>query len=216
MSQPPRPSLDPPARVSVEGVEPHPHRVGHRTADIIVAGAAILLSLLSLVIAVKHGQIMKDLVSANSWPLLKAETGNVDQGKPVITLSVENVGVGPAIVKNFYAEYRGRRFTEGDFILLFCCGKVPRLPNNQFGPEDVVTSSVDSTVIKSGESRDLVRLERGPRNESVWNRLNQERFKVRYGACYCSVLGQCWESDLTGINPREVKSCPVASPRSKR
>jgi hypothetical protein len=43
----------------------------------------------------------------------------------------------------------------------------------------------------------------------VWKRLNRERFGISYSACYCSVFGTCWESDLTGVDPREVKACPT-------
>lgn len=198
----------PPLQVTAEGVEPHPHRTGHFRTDRIIAGAAILMSLLSLLVAYKHGLIMRDLVAANSWPLLQATTSNIDdQGRSVILMEIQNVGVGPAIVKSFYAEYDGRRTSDAHALLTACCGRVPSA--GKFAAGDPITGVVESTVIKSNEDRTFLKLERAPRSDAAWRLLNEARFNVRYGACYCSVLGQCWESDLTGINPRAVDECAI-------
>ena len=209
------PRRGPPLQVTPESVEPHPHHTGHIRTDRLIAGAAIFMSLLSLLVAYKHGLIMKDLVSANSWPLLQASTSNTDdQNRPVIVLQIQNVGVGPAIVKSFHAEYAGRRFTNPHDLLKACCGTIQLQRADTFVPGGPITSPVKGTVIKSNEDRVYLRLDRAPISEAVWKRLNQERFKIRYGACYCSVLGTCWESDLTGINPRQVSECPMPKTRS--
>lgn len=59
------------------------------------------------------------------------------------------------------------------------------------------------SVALSGVPRDL------------WERLNTDaRFKIEGKACYCSVLEECWITDLT-TPPKDVKSCP-AVPQNER
>jgi hypothetical protein len=41
----------------------------------VVAATAILISVVSLVVTVGHGRTMEKLVAANSWPLLRYDTG---------------------------------------------------------------------------------------------------------------------------------------------
>src|SRR3954468_14872627 len=86
----------PPVRVTPDGIDPEPHRVGHRWLDLVLAGSAILISCISLIVAVEHGHTMQQLVAANSWPLLQSASSNLDDsGRPSITLELQNVGIGP-------------------------------------------------------------------------------------------------------------------------
>lgn len=199
----------PPAQVTAEGVEPHPHRTGKVKLDLVIAGAAIFLSVLSLLIAIKHGMIMRDLVSANSWPLLQYTTSNTDeQQKLSIDLRVQNAGVGPAIVKRFTVHYRGRVYTEPYRLLRDCCGYVvPGTDTASFVPGVPIVGAVEGTVIRAGESAGYLVMDLAETNADVWRRLDQARFQLRFDACYCSVLGECWTSDLTGVEPEQVEQC---------
>ena len=46
-------------------------------------------------------------------------------------------------------------------------------------------------------------------NEVVWDKLNAERFRLRFRACYCSVFDECWVSDLSTVSPQSVEHCAV-------
>jgi hypothetical protein len=35
--------------------------------------------------------------------------------------------------------------------------------------------------------------------------------RLDFATCYCSVLGQCWTSDLKSVEARPVKACPDAA-----
>ena len=63
-------------------------------------------------------------------------------------------------------------------------------------------------MIRAGDEIDILHLPRAPKKEAVWQKLDAERFKMKFYACYCSILGTCWASDLTDIDPKEVKECP--------
>lgn len=201
---------EPPLQVTPEGTELHPRKVGHKFIDLIVAGTAILISVISLVVAVHHGQTMEKLVAANSWPLLRYDTGNLDSETelPVITLTVENAGVGPAMVKSFDVYLDGKLVRDQGALLRACCGGPPRLgPNAK--EVGLVTSSISETVIRAGERRDYVKLANSPAVSPQWEALNRARFRLRFEACYCSVLGDCWTSNLTGVDAHPVKECPA-------
>lgn len=210
---------EPPLKVTAEGVEVEPKKVGHRLFDLIVAGAAILISLLSLGIAVKHGLIMERLVAANSWPLLQYSTSNLDDKRGVskITLEIENVGVGPAIVREFSVSHGGRTYNSPHELMLACCNYKPPAGGPTFTPGGLVTSDVEGKVIRAGESARYLSVEPTPENAETWARLDQERFRLSFNVCYCSVFGECWRSSLIGVDPQPVDSCPIrssAAPRS--
>jgi hypothetical protein len=115
-------------------------------------------------------------------------------------------------VKSFAMRYRGRDYVEPGRLLADCCGWVPEAADKHEGvaPAGVpIISDVVRTVVKAGEKRNILRLDYTPANETTWKRLNVERFRIAYSACYCSVFGTCWRSDLTGVDPKEVKACPA-------
>ena len=47
---------EPPIEVSAEGVEPKPRKTGHRASDLAIGLAALLISLISLAVAIRHGK----------------------------------------------------------------------------------------------------------------------------------------------------------------
>lgn len=198
---------EPPLRVSSEGVDPEPRKTGHRYLDLFVAGAAILISCISLAVAVKHGMIMDRLVAANSWPLLQYNTGNIrdEDGSPEISMAVENAGVGPAVVRYLSLIYRGKRYSSARDFIEACCSA----PADGARRPALATSFIESSVIKPGEEALYLKLGDEALNSELWKRLDQARFEVRFDVCYCSVFGECWRSDLVGVNPRPVNSCPA-------
>ena len=206
-----------PAQVTPTGIEARPRMGGYSSLDLIIAASAILISCVSLFIAIQQSRTMEKTLAASSWPLLQIHTANSDDsGAPVITFEVQNVGVGPAIVKSFSVQSGGRQTSEPSRIIPDCCGSIPVTPG-KFERGDVLTNFVEKTVIRAGGNVDILRLARAPKNDAVWQRLDKARFKMKFHACYCSILGDCWESDLTGIDPMAVKQCaPVEGARQVR
>ena len=201
---------EPPAQVTPMGIDVRPRSTGYSAVDVIIAAGAILISCVSLFVAVRQSQIMEKTLAASSWPLLQVRTSNSDdQGRPVINIQVQNVGVGPAVVKSFYAEFEGKRTPIPSQLVSRCCGDVP-VNRGAFEPGDVLTNFIGNRVIRAGEDVTMVTVQRVPKSEQVWRRLDVNRFRITYRACYCSILGACWDSDLTGIDPKEVKQCSPA------
>lgn len=188
---------------------PHAHRTGHRLLDLAVPVSALLISVISLVIGIHHGHTMQEmaqanarLVQANSWPLLQYTTGNSnDKGEDEITLKVENAGVGPAKLISLEIFQRERRIrTPRD--LVDALGETGVRPN-------MSTGSTVPLVMRAGTDTLVLGLRREG-NEALWDKLNTERFRLRFRACYCSVFDECWVSDLSSVSPQTVDHCAVS------
>jgi hypothetical protein len=188
---------------------PHAHRTGHRLLDLAVPVSALLISVISLVIGIHHGRTMQEmaqanarLVQANSWPLLQFATGNAnDKGENEITMKIENAGVGPAKLISLEI-FQGERRIRTPLDLIDALDPAAPRPSMQLG----ITLP---TVLRAGTDTLIVGMKRAG-NEALWDKLNKERFRLRFRACYCSVFDECWVSDLATVSPQSVEQCAVS------
>ena len=186
----------------------HPHRSGHRLLDLAVPVSALLISVISLIIGIHHGRTMQEmaqanarLVQANSWPLLQFTTGNANEkGEQEITLKVENAGVGPAKLISLEI-FQGEQVIRTPRDLIAALDDTHPRPNLSLGTTVPI-------VMRAGTDTLLVGMRREG-NEALWDKLNKERFRLRFRACYCSVFDECWVSDLATVSPQSVEHCPA-------
>jgi hypothetical protein len=112
-----------PVSADPDGVRLEPRRTGHRLLDFAVAGSAILISLISLGVAIHLGQVQQRLVAANSWPFLQfASSYNIEDGKQVVSIGISNDGAGAAILKSLVVRYQGKVIRGYVELLQACCG----------------------------------------------------------------------------------------------
>jgi hypothetical protein len=214
----------------LEHFRPH----GLRPRDFVLPICALFVSVVSLAVAVLHGQAMEKmaeanarLVEANSWPYLQYETGNqADNGDLVIGMSVANAGVGPAKVESFEVSWAGQPVRNQIELLQRCCGLDPKtlvvaaappgasLEAKIAAAKAATKSSIASTfqetgVLEAHKSASFLTLPLTPKTAQVWKRLNDARGEVGLRACYCSVFDECWMSDLRTLRPPKVTTCPV-------
>lgn len=176
--------------------------------EYVIGGAAVLISAVSLSLAISANQTQERLLAASTWPLLQFATGNrADDGTAAISLSLQNAGVGPARVKTVQVEYDGIMRSDARTLLDACCGsKGKPVLTITGGPERVLTAN---------ESVTFLRIDEAGTDAEIWNRFNRERFNLRVLSCYCSVLGDCWQADSEQADPDPVKECPKV-PQSER
>ena len=176
-----------------------------------VAITALLVSAVSLWVAIGTEDANRRMVSAASWPLIQFidsdadETGHVE----ILKLSVSNAGVGAAKLETFELRYHGRPMRDVNDLLTTCCGYV-RSPDKTRRP---LTSTMPQTVVRAGETRPFLILPRNDSTAAVYDRLNDARQngEISYNACYCSVFNECWTGNGNSIDPTPVKAC-VAPP----
>jgi hypothetical protein len=189
-------------------VEAHRHhKTGHSLFDFILGGTAVFLSMVSVFIAVHHGQTMEKLVAANSWPNLSYGTGNqTGDGRDVITFTIRNTGVGPARIDTFELFYKDKPMADLHDLSVACCAQA-------HGRHYFATDSILDEVIPARESISFLSLPRDKNVPEIWDLLNQERFNVRVRACYCSVFDECWVMDSAQRRPeRHAGECTPSQP----
>jgi len=194
---------------------PHAHGSGIPWLDMIVGLSAIFISVVSLVVSIEHGRTMakmvdqnEKLVVASTLPLLRLGV-YVDgaNGADKIRLSVENDGVGPAIVEKFEIRLKGAAQST-DTLFKTCCAQY--LDKN--GLFHGSYFHISGSVLPAREERDLITIL--PVGSD--NRLNLAFEKamnndMSFHACYCSVLEECWETDFdSSKRPQPVKECKVS------
>jgi hypothetical protein len=194
-------------------IEPEGHSHGHRTGvpwvDLVLAGSAIFISIVSLIVSIHHGRTMEKLVAANekqvkasTLPILRYVTGNVTDNKRMIHFQVTNGGTGPAIIEWFRLKWDGQPTTSPYDLLERCCGggKPVKIKNAW---NDVASG----TTLPARDIRNVFAIPDTGVDPAIYKILNDgARYKVQAEACYCSVLDECWITDFKN-QPRDVKVC---------
>jgi hypothetical protein len=188
-------------------IEAHRHKTGHSHVDLILGSLAVVMSMVSVFIAVRHGETMERLVAANSWPNISYSTGNEvgNAGSAVksITLSLHNTGVGPARIDSFEVFYKDKPVPNITTLLQSCCGT----PSTAFS-----TSTVLNEVLPARDEIEFITFPAAGNSVKDWEALNHERFHIRVRACYCSVFDECWIKDSAVSRPTRVTQCAPSQP----
>ena len=189
------------------------HSTGRRWLDLTLALSAMFVSIVSLAVAVHHGNAMDRLVAANSWPFLMYDTESRDpQGNQRISLKVENAGVGPARIQTFEVWWQGQPVSTAPELLQRCCMTDAKEP---IGPAEarsleLIIGQIASRVMRAGDTEAFLSLALKDANADIWHRLDIARLQLKMRACYCSVFDECWETDLVQTSAKRVRSCPAA------
>ncbi|HEX3944634.1 MAG TPA: hypothetical protein VHW69_11150 [Rhizomicrobium sp.] len=198
---------EPPVEAQPDGVQARPARIGQRWLDLSIAGVAIVISLISLAVGFYNAQSQQRMVAATSWPFLIYHTMRVDER---LTLRIANEGVGPARLKSLIVRYHGREAHGLVELLRICCGLPASAGWPQLNKLNLVWESEAIGLYRAGEHTDLIVIDRTPANDAIWKRLADARLHLKFEACYCSVLGDCWTSDLDPVSdPKPVNYCPA-------
>jgi hypothetical protein len=197
-----------PVNTSVEGVHAEPRKSGHRLLDLSIAISAIVISLVSLTVGIHHGRVQQELVAANSWPFLTwRPSTDLGGGHPTFSMAILNSGVGPAVLEKLVVRYKGEPVRGWLELLQACCGVSRSITPNELQNIGFESGGAPKSIIRANESVLLLRLGRLPERPEIWERLSAARLELTFEACYCSILGDCWDSDLQSLHPSPVEQC---------
>lgn len=197
-----------------ESVPPSlPPRVAHvlagRGFELLIGGGVLLISLISLFVAVSANRTQERLLAASVWPSLIFGTSSASlEGVPQVSFDLINRGTGPARVRWVELLYDSVPMRNADALLARCCGQLPESTGKQYA---LITSGIQRRVLGADEWVALLRAPRPDPPTPAWEALDRERHKIRLRACYCSVLDDCWLLDSkSDDDPEPVRQCPRA------
>ena len=203
--------------MDVEIEHPHAHhRTGHPWLDKLLPLSALLISVVSIGIALHHGKVMQALVEqnerlvqANSIPHLQLSGSNArDDGTPEISFEVSNRGVGPAEIRSVQILVDGRPIRTPGEIFRACC--------DFEGTAPVTSSTLLGTMIQPGQLVRYIRLQPTKASMEVASKfdLARQQDRIVTNICYCSVFDECWTRSSEGtLRPKRVESCPMPEPQ---
>jgi hypothetical protein len=184
----------------------HSSALARHWTDYVLSILAMVISGLSLWIAIDTENTNRQIVQESSWPFLQIYNSGIGAaGQKQISLNVLNAGIGPAKLETLEVFWRGKAYRSSAELLKDCCGYV-RDPSSQ--AVLVTTSTLPGTVLRPGAVGSLITFNLPPGDATAWNALNAARGEITYRACYCSVFNECWLTDGANLNPPRVKVCP--------
>jgi hypothetical protein len=210
--------LPPEVSIPAEVPEGHHHfrSTGLGWLDKLLPVSAIMISVISLGVAIHHGGIMNEMAENNAraaeasvWPFVQLDTGNTrgnDQGN--VYADLVNKGVGPARIESFEFFYRGRAYPDFMSVLNDCC--MADVPNG--GKFRTQTGQAAPGVIAPKEGALLFEMPRTGAAVSAWDKFDALRGAGAFSArgCYCSVYDKCWVADFKSAKRTSVGgSCPA-------
>ena len=188
-------------------------------SDTAMTVAALFVSAISLWVAIRTEDANEELVAASTWPFLQVQISNADpDAKLDLQFEVVNTGVGPAKIESFEVFWKDRPYRSGTGLLADCCGyrEIKATSPEAKNHTPLIKGTVQGIVLRAGEAENFIRYKLGDDNLAVWNALDKARDQMSYRICYCSVLDQCWRSELRAelyfpgqLHPEPVKSCPM-------
>ena len=187
----------------------HHHKIGLPWFDLIVPIAVLCISIASLLTSLQSEKSMHALVeqntrlvSAQSTPLLMLDSSNLSDGKQAISMTLTNVGTGPAQIAWFHiADAQGLSYSGGTLY-----DRVVKAdPKASF-----TSQQISATLMRSGDERSVFSWPKPATGNPAlpeWEKLNRSRFQLHASACYCSIFEECKITDFGDSRPRSVASC---------
>jgi hypothetical protein len=168
---------------------------------------ATLVGVCALAVSGYTAYVQRQQLRAAVWPILEFNTSN----EPHIRLSLDNKGVGPAIIRHVRVTVDGQPVPNWYEALQKMLGP---------GGHSFSESTMTGHVLSAGESMNIL----VPHNDDatpltfdksnpLWAEMNKDRERVGVEICYCSTLGECWtlRSDAKGSSTVENGTCPGPS-----
>jgi hypothetical protein len=199
---------EPPVEVSGEEARALPRKSGRPNFDLIIAVSAIIMSAISLFVAIENGISQRQLVAASTWPYLREiESNDYNEGRDV-AIGLSNGGVGPAKIKSFEVFYKSAPVSSGLDLLRKCCGlNADAATEEKQLPGGFNYSIADETVLRPGEDNPVLRVHRTPAAPDIARRFSAVLEDVSFRVCYCSILDECWSTDLRSTRSTAVREC---------
>lgn len=197
---------------------PKPSRVPRHWLEYVSTFVAVLISVVSLWVALGSEQANRQMVAASSWPILIVGSSNIGQnGEAQLTFRISNDGVGPAKVRTFEVFYKGKAYRSSETLMRACCDRSFKTTRSPISPKiergAFMTGDMAGSVIRPGEHPAFITYALNDQNSAAWHALDAARqSEIAYRICYCSVFDECWINTIgnkEALDPAHVDKCPI-------
>jgi hypothetical protein len=165
--------------------------------ETFIAVAALIVSISAVVVGLYEASLQRHHDRAEVWPRVEIQTFTGDKGA---TLSVENTGIGPAVIKSATITVDGVAQQNMRSVLKSWLGAEPL----RFGQRTIVDHG-----LRPGDKVDLLSLDHSEMPPEFWDRIG----RIGVTICYASVFDDFWivSSEHLGTKNvwREVAHCPA-------
>ena len=172
-------------------------RPWYREPETFIAVAALVVSVSAVVVGLYEAALQRQHDRAEVWPHLEVTTFTMRTGA---TLSVENTGIGPALVKSIVVTVDGKRAHNWNEVLTTLLGHAP--------PSPFSNSTISESALRPGNKVTLIGLPSEDMPPGFWNAVG----RVGLSLCYSSVFGESWllHKEHVGVRTTwaEVSKCP--------
>ncbi len=178
--------------------------------DLLIAVCALLISSLGSAaswwqarLLGEQTRVLEEQLGAQVWPYVGV---SVDIQNATVTVSVENSGLGPAVIRSETALVDGVPQTSMIGVLHAVLGRDLRTRKPRGEPIGFdFNGGSPGTVLRAGESVALMRMT----SKTLAFPFASTKKQVAYRVCYCAIIpGQCWLSDSsTTDDPRPQSGC---------
>jgi hypothetical protein len=158
--------------------------------EMLVGVSAVFIGVCALVVSLYETQLMREEQRASVLPILEMGrshyTRKESPEKWRLSLHVENVGIGPAVIRDFRVTVDGKPHPTWRSAIEALIG------------EDVTISYGQSTI--NGRTMPAERTIKmfDLSNAEIAADIVREFERFNYEACFCSVFGDCWKTDFWG------------------
>lgn len=153
---------------------------GRKFGEYAVAATAFVVSVCSLFIYIYQSKIMAEQQQVAAWPYVEWYTSNVEGYK----LTVQNKGIGPAIVRKVALKIDGRPLEGNGALIDAVMG----------AQNDVkwINSGLAGRVLSANETVSILTIPDPLHAREYQGRLAKRKFEL--DITYCSIYGRCWTS----------------------
>lgn len=168
----------------------------------LVGISAVIIGLCALGVSIYETSLMREQQRAAVVPLLElSRSYNVDRDdssaeKSRLRLEVENVGIGPARVRDFRVTVDGQSQPSWDAAFREMIGRNESISYGQ--------STINGRTIPPERKVTMMNLN----DTELTGPLLREFDRIDFEACFCSIFGECWTTKYSTFGAaREVESC---------
>src|SRR5689334_7207343 len=173
-------------------------RPWYREPETFIAVAALVVSVSAVAVGLYEAALQRKHDRAEVWPHLEITTYTMLSGAK---LSVDNTGIGPALIKSIVVTVDGKPVHDWNEVLTQLLGHSP--------PAPLSNSTIAESAIRPGDKVTVVGIPNEDMPPRFWKSVGRVAMKV----CYSSVFGESWMLREAHIGERTtwttVSECPA-------